>query len=321
MSFALRSWDYAQTADARFKRIMRRLLLVYLILGVIVPWLKLVGPEKGGGDSGKERYAQLVQTPPAPPAPKVEEPPPAPEPTPEPPKPEKPKKPEPKKPEPEKPPQPTQEQLQQRARQVAQRSGLLAQMDQIADLRDRRISSLDSSRPLTSAEQSGGASEVSDADSSAFAASASQSSSGIVSSAGSGKRQSGTKLDNRKTTTVESPVGFGKDRERPGQSGDKLIAGRTIEEIQLTFDRAKSAWYSIFDRAARQNPNIGVGKVVVSLTIAPDGSVTECHVVSSSYGDAELENKLVQRIKLLNFGAKNVPSFTYPNYPLNYIPS
>lgn len=316
-SFAFHGWSYAEDVDARYRRIMRRFIIGYLLFALVVPWLKLVGVEKGGGDSGEKRYARLVETPPAPPAPVAEEPPPAPEPTPEPPKPEPVKKPEPKT----EPPQPTQEQLQQRARQVAQRSGLLAMQDQLADLRDRNLASLDG-RPLTSASQSGGAATAADADASAaFAQSAGRTSTGIATPTGSGSRQSGTKLDQRKTTRVESPVGFGRDQQRPGQGGDKLVAGRTLEEIQLAFDRAKSAFYIIFDRAARANPNITTGKIVVSLTIAPDGSVTDCHVVSSTFGDPDLENKVVQRVKLLNFGAKDVPTFTYPNYPINYLPS
>lgn len=337
-SLAFHQWQYADQADARYRRIMRRMVVVYLVLAIAIPWIKLVGVEKGGGDSGKERYARLVE--PAPVAAKAEEPPPAPEPepepVPEPPKPEPKPKPEPPKPQPVKeqpkpvveppptPPPPTQEMLRQQARQTAQRSGLLAMQDQLADLRDRNISSIQGSRPLASAEKSGGGqvSGSSNDASAAFAQSATQASSGIATPNASGaRRQSGTKLDQRKTTTVESPVGFGQDKTKPGQDGDKLIAGRTLEEIQLTFDRAKSAFYSIFDRASRANPNIGSGKIVVSLTIAPDGSVTDCKLVSSTFGDPDLENKVVQRVKLLNFGAKNVPSFTYPNYPINYLPS
>ena len=71
----------------------------------------------------------------------------------------------------------------------------------------------------------------------------------------------------------------------------------------------------------RENPNISAGKIIVSLTIAPDGSVTDCKLVSSSFGDPALESKVIQRVKLLNFGAKDVPSFTYPNYPINFLPS
>ncbi len=310
--FILGRWDYADAAERRYKRVMRVVIGLYLIFGVLIPLLKLVGVQEGGGDSGKQRYAKLVQAQPAPIAPKAEEPPPAPEPTPEPPK----QQPKPK----EVKPEPTVEQQQQHARQVAQRSGLMAMADQLADLRDRNITSVEGSRPLTSAAPATGG--ASTADSQMFAASASQSSGGIASSTnGAGRRQSGTQLDQRKTTTVQSPVGFGKDQTKPGQGGDKLIAGRTLEEIQLAFDRTKSAFYQIFDRAARSNPNISTGKIVVSLTIAPDGSVTDCHVVSSTFGDPELEGKVVARVKLINFGAKDVPVFTYPNYPINYLPS
>lgn len=332
MSIAFHQWQYAEQADARYRRIMRRMIITYLVLALAIPWIKLVGVEKGGGDSGKERYARLVE--PAPVAAKAEEPPPAPEPEPEPvPEPPKPEpKPVPPKPEPVKqevveptpvPPPPSQEVLRERARQVAKTSGLLAMQDQLADLRDRNLSSIQGSRPLASAEKSGGgkvSGEPTDA-SAEFSRSAAQASSGIAAPSSGARRQSGTKLDQRKTTTVESPVGFGQDKTKPGQDGDKLIAGRTLEEIQLTFDRAKSAFYSIFDRASRANPNIGSGKIVVSLTIAPDGSVTDCKLVSSTFGDPDLENKVVQRVKLLNFGAKNVPTFTYPNYPINYLPS
>ncbi|HVT36170.1 MAG TPA: AgmX/PglI C-terminal domain-containing protein, partial [Nevskiaceae bacterium] len=308
--FELGRWEYAETAEARYRRVMTWVMVAYLVLGVLIPFLKLIGVQEGGGESGKQRYAKLVQAQPAPVAPKAEEPPPAPEPTPEPPKPQ-PQKPREVKPE------PTFEQRQQQARVVAQHSGLMAFADQLADLRDRNITSVDGSRPLTSAAPATSGSTAPDS-SQMFAQSASQTSGGIVTSAtGAGRRQSGTQLDQRRTTTVQSPVGFGKDQTKPGQGGDKLIAGRTLEEIQLAFDRAKSAFYIIFDRAARNNPNITTGKIVVSLTIAPDGQVTDCHVVSSTFGDPDLENKIVQRVKLINFGAKDVPVFTYPNYPIN----
>lgn len=309
----LNQWDYADAAERRYRRVMGMVIGLYIVLGIGIALFDLSGVQEGGGESGKQRYAKLVQAPPAPVAEKAEEPPPAPEPTPEPPK----QQPQPK----EVKPEPTVEQRQQQARQVAQRSGLMAMADQLADLRDRNITSVEGSRPLTSAAPANGGSTSAD-NSQLFAQSANQSSGGIVTSAnGAGRRQSGTQLDSRKTTTVQSPVGFGKDMTKPGQGGDKLIAGRTLEEIQLAFDRAKAAFYIIFDRAARNNPNITTGKIVVSLTIAPDGAVTDCHVVSSTFGDADLEAKVVQRVKLINFGAKDVPVFTYPNYPINYLPS
>ena len=313
--FVLAHWNYAEHAERRYRRIFRALVLIYVIVGIIIPFIKLVGLEKGGGDAGKTRYAQMVQRQ-APVAQKEEEPTPQPEPTKEtePPKPQK---------ETKQTPEPSPQQQVQKARQVAQRSGLLAMADQLADLRDKNLTQLDSSRALRSSEAAGGGGDTNADAEASFSANAGSGSGGITTNTpGSGQRYpNGTKLDARKTTTVKSPAGFGQDTSRPGQGGDKLLAGRTLEEIQLTFDRSKAAFYAIFNRAQRENAGMGAGKIVISLTIAPDGSVTDCKLVSSSFGDADLENKIVQRVKLLNFGAKNVPPFTYPNYPINYLPS
>ncbi len=49
------------------------------------------------------------------------------------------------------------------------------------------------------------------------------------------------------------------------------------------------------------------------------GKVTEVSIVSSELADTELEKKLIQRVKLINFGAKDVPVFTF-NYPIAFYP-
>lgn len=54
-----------------------------------------------------------------------------------------------------------------------------------------------------------------------------------------------------------------------GQSGK---GARTREEIELVFDRNKSAIYSLYSRALRDNPALQ-GKVVLEVTIAPSGDV------------------------------------------------
>ena len=95
---------------------------------------------------------------------------------------------------------------------------------------------------------------------------------------------------------------------------------RSLEEIQLAFDRSKSAFYAIFNRAARSDSTIGAGTVVVSLTIQPDGTVSECSVVSSSFFNPELKEKLIQRVKQIKFESKGVPVFSYDSYPISYVP-
>lgn len=324
----LDGWELGENADRRFRRTVLSLLIPFLILSIIIPLLHLQGLQAGGGDTLEQRVVTIV--PDAVPAEETEEPAPAEEETKPEPEPEKPKPVE--KPKPQEkprevviqPPVPTEAERKEQARKVAQRAGVMAMADQLAALRDPSMQGFDASRPLTTGiataqagtGATGGSSE-------AIAQSAAASSGGIgdVGTADQRRSQAGVGLGQRRTTAVESPIGAGPDKTRPGQAGDKLLAGRTLEEIQLVFDRNKGAITSIYNRAARENPNLGAGKIVISLTIAPDGSVTACSVVSSTFNDADLERKIVQRVMLMNFGPKNVPSYTYPNYPINFLPS
>lgn len=317
---------FNELADRRFRRTTAALGIPFLILAILIPFLELVGVQEGGGQTTDTTYVNIL--PDAEIAEQVEEPEPAeeeekPEPEPEKPK-EPPKKPEekpaPKTPAPPKP-EPTQQQLEQAARQVAQQSGINALADQLADLRDSSLSGLDAARPLSDEVVAARSGAGGSGGSASIAASAASGSGGIgTSSAATPRTQSGAGLGQRRTTVVQAPKGIGPDLEKPGQDGKARLAGRTLEEIQLVFDRNKAAFYAMFNRALRDNPELR-GKVVVRLTIAPNGSVTACELVSSELGDPDLEQKVIQRVKLLNFGAKNVPEFTYPNYPIVFLPT
>ena len=59
---------------------------------------------------------------------------------------------------------------------------------------------------------------------------------------------------------------------------------------------------------------------MLRLTIAPTGEVTFCEVVSSELGDAVLERKLVQRIKLFRFEARDVEAITTTK-PIDFFPA
>ena len=87
----------------------------------------------------------------------------------------------------------------------------------------------------------------------------------------------------------------------------------------MIFDRNKGAIYSIYTRALRDKPDLR-GKLVLELTISPDGAITRCEVVSSELGDSELERKLVARIKQFRFEAKDVGSITVTK-PIDFFPA
>lgn len=316
-------WNFDEATDRRFRRTLAAIGIPFLILAILIPFLELIGVQEGGGQTTDTTYVNIL--PDAEIAEQVEEPKPAEEeekPKPEPPK--EVKKPEEKEPAPKTPappkPEPTQEQLNQAAREVARQSGINALADQLADLRDNTLSGLDAARPLSD-EVIAAHPGAGGGGSSSVAASAASGSGGIgTASATSPRTQSGAGLGQRRTTVVQAPKGIGPDLTKPGQDGKARLAGRTLEEIQLVFDRNKASFYSMFNRALRDNPDLR-GKVVVKLTIAPSGAVTSCELVSSELGDADLERKVVQRVLLLNFGAKNVPEYTYPNYPIVFLPT
>jgi TonB family protein len=200
-----------------------------------------------------------------------------------------------KKPEPEvKKPELTHEQKVERARKRAEKQ-LASLRDSLADLREGNVITSSTANP-------------------SFAASAAKGSGGIG-QIGVVERGSTTGLGSRTGTSVKSNIG--KNAEHFG--GERGKTGRTLDEIQLIFDRNKGAYYTMYVREQRQNPNM-VGKLIVRMTIAPSGHVTKCSVVSSELGNPEFEKKVVARVMLMDFGAKDVGDFTL-DYPILFFPS
>ena len=94
---------------------------------------------------------------------------------------------------------------------------------------------------------------------------------------------------------------------------------RSEEEIQEILDRNKQAIYRIYNRELRVDPMLQ-GKVVVSITIAPSGKVTDCTIDYSELGSDTLEKKLIRLIRGIDFGAKeNVPTVT-TKVPIEFFP-
>jgi len=117
---------------------------------------------------------------------------------------------------------------------------------------------------------------------------------------------------------VDSAIGTAIAEDRPLSSGPG--PSRTDEEIQIVFDRYKAALYRIYNRQLRVDPSLQ-GKIVLRMTIEPDGSVSLCNVESTDMDSKELSGKIVGRVKLFNFGAKpDVPKVTIL-YPIDFLPA
>jgi len=108
------------------------------------------------------------------------------------------------------------------------------------------------------------------------------------------------------------------------KGGKPLSSGsspaRTDEEIQILFDRYKSALYRIYNTELRKNPTLR-GKMVLRITIEQSGAVSACSVDSSNMNSPELSSQIVERVKKFNFGAKTGVPKTTILYPIDFLPA
>jgi hypothetical protein len=122
-------------------------------------------------------------------------------------------------------------------------------------------------------------------------------------------------------TRVTSGIGgIGKPGADRPLSGDGVGPGRTDEEIQIVFDRYKAALYRLYNKELRKDPTLR-GQMVLKLTIEQDGSVSMCALQASDMNAPELSAQVVDRVKTINFGAKDgVPAITIL-YPIDFLPA
>ena len=284
-------------------------------LGAVWPFIPTPDVDPYEVEEIPPRIAKLLleQKPPPPPPPKPPEPEPEPEPDPvQEPEPEQVAE-EPPPPEPEPTPEPEID-YEQVAREQAQ-AALLPFTEDLAALADSDVlERVADERPLTASVGQAARNERSMITSKAGTAS------GGINTASMSRNTGGTSLAARNTTTIESPVAsIGQSAGGARRTGTSGKASRSREEIELVFDRNKGAIFALYNRALRNDPTLE-GKLVLRLTIAPSGEVTFCEIVSSELGDEDLERKLVQRVKLFRFEAKDVEAITTTK-PIDFFPA
>ncbi|RKZ99511.1 MAG: hypothetical protein DRQ45_08570 [Gammaproteobacteria bacterium] len=96
-------------------------------------------------------------------------------------------------------------------------------------------------------------------------------------------------------------------------------AVRSEEEIQEVLDRNKGAMYTLYNRELRNAPSLR-GKLLLSITIAADGKVTNCTIVSSELGSTSLEQQLVALVKGIRFGEKPGVATVTTKIPVEFFP-
>ena len=309
-------WSTGFEDDARFRKLARNCLIGALVLAFLF-WV-LPEPKVDPATVAEEprRLARLVlERPPPPPPPPVvrEEPkPPEPEPVVE----ERVVEPEPVvEPTPAPTPEPRVDRTQQ-ARERARVAGLLPLTNQLQALRNNV-----SNDRLQRTETVGAASSDTPFAERSLITSRVGTASGGINTAALSRNTGGTGIGGRETTQVESPVeGFAEAGGAAQRTGSSDRASRSREEIERVFDANKGRIYTLYNRALRENPALQ-GKVVLRLTIAPDGRVTFCEIVSSELNDPELERGLVQRVLQFQFEARDDVEPITTTKPIDFFPA
>jgi periplasmic protein TonB len=292
-------WEPDPESDDRFRKILRALLIILLLLGILFPLLPR--PKHTIAEEVPERLARIMTQTPKPPPP---------------PPPPKPKEEERPKIEPKvamvKPP-PVDE--RQRAHEKAQKQ-LNKVKDELADLRD----AMDLA-PLETKNLSGAVGADSHAERSLITSKVGAGSGGITSANSSRGFGTGAgSLTGHDTTAVTSGIAkSGLNARGPAASGGGGKPARSREEIELVFDRNKGRIYSLYARALRDNAELQ-GKLVLEFTISPNGEVTMCRVVSSELKDPDLERKIIALVRLFRFDPKDVDTITTTK-PIDFFPA
>lgn len=297
------SWGEADRDDRRFRWMLAQGLVILLLLGVAVPLIRLPEVPREELEALPPHLARIVLEPRPPPKAK-----PRPEPQP------KPKPIEPPEAPPEAPVQravPTPDAVSA-ARAKAASSGVLQFQDLLQDLRDE--ASVDSVRGAATRQ---GAGQAAQADRAVISARAGRTSGGIDTGALSRTAGGGGALAGRETTRVAGGgAGAGAGGEVTTTGNGRSV--RSDESIRKVMDRNKGSIYTIYNRALRRDPALQ-GKVTVQLVIEPDGSVSSVKLLSSELGDADLERKLLARIRMIDFGAASVGRTTL-KYAFDFLP-
>ena len=300
---SLMSWTRGGEDDQRFRKTLRNVLLVCLLFALIVPFIKLplLNLQEEAEPFAKHDVIVML--------PKEALPPP-------PPLPPKPKeklvqqKPIEKQ-------QPTAAPADPKAEEQVQDQGILAFRDKLESIKEIPIvASLGANAQIKSDDS------TKQPDRSMLTTSAPGTSGGIKLAAlsrsvGGGTGDARGAVHGSALTRASSGIKATGAGNRPLSNGPG--PSRTDEEIQIVFDRYKASLYRLYNRELRRDPTLQ-GKMILRLTIEPDGSVSFCQLHSTDMNAPDLSAQVVDRVKTFDFGAKEVPSVTIV-YPIDFLPA
>jgi len=310
-------WEATRREDERFRKILKHLLLVFLLLAIVFPLLPLPHIEREQAEILPPTLAKIIirQKLPAQPAP----PPPKP-------KPVEIEKPVEKQKTAQKAASPAKQARKKPAGRNVASMGVAAFSSQLQSLR----SSLDVAK-LQARNTNVTTGAAAKASRTVLGRESAIKTSGGVNSSVLNSNGTSTQLSGRNGIAVASPIGYGDGNGGGGGGGigggagggggkhhSSVAGGRDMESIRRVFEQHKGAIYAIYNRALRQDPEIR-GKYVFHIIIEPSGKISRIELVSSELGNIKLEQKLLTRIRVIDFGPDDVVA-TPVNYKFDFLP-
>jgi hypothetical protein len=309
------AWTPEHGEKQRLKRIASVVLPIFLVFAVVITWIDLPEPDREEMEKLPPQLAKIVMKKKEAPKPIIK-------------KEEKKVEPE-KKPEPkvaEKPkPTPTPKVAQkpkvkpkpeevQAAREKAKNSGLLAMSSQLSKLSALAENvKLDTPKTITAKPI---ARKVNDK--LAATAVATTRSAGVQDAQLSNDTQQ-LSLASRSVTEVAEAQEVLAAVQQEQIAAARVAADRSTEDIRRTIDANKSSIHSIYNRALRKKPSLQ-GVITPELVIEETGIVSSCNVVDSTLNEPDLEKKICNRLRLVNFGAKTGVDKKTIRYPIELLP-
>src|SRR5215831_1334242 len=301
-------WTWGGEDDRRFSKSLLSTLAVCLLLALIFPFIPLPLTQVAQETPPEQVLHITMALPRPPPPPRVLPPPPKlavqkpiEKPTPQ--QARKPPTEEPVKPAVETPVEP-------------KPAGLMVFKERLAALADTKIDpALGAKATINNASSSSGTPERAMLTSSAPGSSGGINLAAVSRGLGGGTERNA--IHGGALTQASSGIGTAAAAARPVSGGPG--PGRTDEEIQIVFDRHKAQLYRLYNLELRRDPTLQ-GKIILRLTIEPDGSVSLCQLHGSNMNAPDLAAQVVERVKTFNFGAKVVPPVTII-YPIDFLPA
>jgi len=301
-------WKWGGEDDRRFQKSLLGVLAVCLLLVLILPLVRLPLAQAPEETPPEQVLHITMALPRPPPPPRVQPPPPklaVQKPI------EKPTPQQARKPPTEEPVKPAEE-----APVEPKPAGLMVFKERLAALADTKIDpALGAKATINNASSSAGTPERAMLTSSAPGSSGGINLAAVSRGLGGGTERNA--IHGGALTQASSGIGTAAAASRPVSGGPG--PGRTDEEIQIVFDRHKAQLYRLYNLELRRDPTLQ-GKIILRLTIEPDGSVSLCQLHGSNMDAPDLAAQVVERVRTFNFGAKVVPPVTII-YPIDFLPA